>query len=124
MITLKAQVADQTGQAEAVRAISNLSTPQVRKDTPSLIDVRGLSKPKEFSGKEENVQQWSKMTEAFFAGVIKGSEIMLEWSAEQVTEITQEHIELEIKPTATNVERSVLDLEFVWLHNTCGSHEM
>ena len=35
-----------------------------------------------------NFQQWSKKTEAFFAGVIKESEMMLEWAAEQPTEIT------------------------------------
>ena len=43
---------------------------------------------KEFSGKEEDFQQWSKETKAFFAGVIKESEMMLEWAAEQPTEIT------------------------------------
>ena len=113
MIPLKARVADQTGLAEAVRAINNLATAQVRKDTSSLIDVKGLGRPKEFTGKEEDFQLWSKKTEAFFARVIKGSEMMLEWSTEQVTEITQEHTDLEFTPTATNVERGVLNLEFV-----------
>ena len=41
MITLNAQVADRTGPTEAVRAINNLATARVRKDTPSLIGVRG-----------------------------------------------------------------------------------
>ena len=59
-------------------------------------------------GKAEDFQQWSKKTQAFSARVIKESEMMLQWSAEQVTEITQEHFE-----TATNVERSVFNLEFV-----------
>ena len=67
----------------------------------------------EFSGKEEDFQQWSKKTQAFFAGVIKESEMMLEWSAEQSTEITQEAIDLEILPTMTNVDRGVQNLEFV-----------
>ena len=49
LITLKAQVANQTGLAEAVRAINNLATAQVRKDTPSLIDAKGLVRPMEFS---------------------------------------------------------------------------
>ena len=53
-----------------------------------LIDVNGLGRPKEFSGKEEDFQQWSKKTEDFFVGVIKESEMMLEWAAEQTTEIT------------------------------------
>ena len=59
-ITLKAQVADQPGLADAVRAINNLATAQVRKDTPSLIDVKGLGRPKEFTCKEEIFQRWSK----------------------------------------------------------------
>ena len=69
----------------------NLATAQVRKDTPSLIDVRGLE---EFTGREEDFQQWPKKTEAFFAGVIKESKMMLEWSAEQPTEITTTAIDL------------------------------
>ena len=74
--------------------------------------MKGLGRPKEFIGKEEDVQQWSKKTEAVFAGVIKESEMML-WSAEQAAEITQELINLEFLPTATNVERGVRNLEFV-----------
>ena len=31
----------------------NLRSPQVRKDTPSLIGVKGLGRPKEFTGREE-----------------------------------------------------------------------
>ena len=55
--------------------INNLATAQVRKDTPSLIDVTGLGRPKEFTGREEDFQQWSKKMEAF-----KESEMMLEWA--------------------------------------------
>ena len=47
---------------------------QVRKDTPSLIDVNGFGRPKEFCSKEEDCQQWSKKTEAFFAKMINESE--------------------------------------------------
>ena len=67
-----------SGLADAVRAINNLATAQVRKDTPCLLDVQGLGCPKEFSGREEDFQQWSKKTEAFFAGVIKESEVTLD----------------------------------------------
>ena len=81
--TLRAQMAAESGLADAVRAINNLATAQVRKDTPSLIDVKGLGRPKEFTGREEDFQQCSKKTEAFFAGVIKESEMMLEWAADQ-----------------------------------------
>ena len=87
--THRAQVAEESGLADAVRAINNLATAQVRKDAPSLIDVKGLGRPKEFTGREEDFQQWSKKTEAFFAGVIKESEMMLEWAAEKTTEIQQ-----------------------------------
>ena len=69
LFTLRTQVAAESGLADAVRAINNLATAQVRKDTPSLIDVEGLGRPKNFSCKEEDFQQWSKKTEAFFAGV-------------------------------------------------------
>ena len=100
----RAQVAARSGLAEAVRAIDILATAQGKKDPPSLIDVKGLGRPREFSGKEEDFQQWSKKTAAFFAGVIKESEMMLEWAAEQTTEITTKLIDLEFLPTVTNVE--------------------
>ena len=78
-------MAAESGLVDAVRAINNLATAQVRMDTPTLIDVKGLVRPKEFPGREEDFQQWSKKTEAFFAGVIKESEMILEWAAEQTT---------------------------------------
>ena len=46
--------------AAAVQAVNNENRAQVRKDAPSLIDVNGLGRPKEFSGKEEDFQQWLK----------------------------------------------------------------
>ena len=73
LFTLRDQVAEECGLADAVRAVNNLATAQVRKDTPSLIDVKGLGRLKEFTGREEDFQQWSKKTEACFAGVIKES---------------------------------------------------
>ena len=101
LFTARAQVAAESGLADAVRAINNLATAQVRKDTPSLIDVKGLGRPKEFTGREEDFQKLSKKTEAFFAGVIKESEMILEWAAEQPTEITTTAIDLEFLPTDT-----------------------
>ena len=109
LFTLRAQVAAESGLAVAVRAINNLATAQVRNDTPNRNDVTGLGRRKEFSGKEEDFQQWSKKTEAFFAGVIKEFLMMLEW------EITTA-IDLEFLPTATNQERGVQNLEFVLQH--------
>ena len=63
--------------------------------------------------KEEYFRQWSRKTQAFFAGVIKESEIALEWTAEQATESTQELIDVEFLPMVTNVERGVPNSEFV-----------
>ena len=54
VFTLRAQVAAESGLAGAVRAINNLATSQVRKDTPSFIDVKGLGRPKQFTGCEED----------------------------------------------------------------------
>ena len=45
LFTLRAQVAAESGLADAVRAINNLATAQVLRDTPSLIDVKGLGRP-------------------------------------------------------------------------------
>ena len=109
--TLRTQVAAESGLADAVRAINSLATARVRKDTPSLIDVKGLGRPKDFTGREEDFQQWSKKTEAFFAGGIK--EMMLEWAAEQPTEITTTAIDLEFLPTDTNENRGAHNLEFI-----------
>ena len=49
LFTLRAQVAAESGLADAVRAINNLATAQFQKDTPSLLDVKGLGRPKEFT---------------------------------------------------------------------------
>ena len=113
LFSLRAQVAAQVQIAAAVQAIDNLATAQDRKDTPSLIDVNGLGCLKEFSGKEDDVQWWSKKTGAFFAGVVKESGTMLEWAAEQMTEITAKLIGREFLLTATNQERGVQNLGFV-----------
>ena len=101
VIHTESQVAAESGLADAVRAINNLATAQVRKDTPSLIDVKGLGRVK---------GQWSKKTEAFFAGVIKESEMMLEWAAEQATEIIDDRISSSCRLSRT---RGVQNLEFV-----------
>ena len=75
--------------------------------------MKGLGRPKELSGKEEDFQQWAKKTEAFFAGVLEESEMMLEWSIEQTTEITTTAVGLEFLPTDLNEDREVHDLEFI-----------
>ena len=106
-------VTGQSGLSEAVRAINNLATGQVRKETPSLIDVKGLGRPKAFSGGEEDFQQWSKKTVALFADVIMESDMMLEWAAEQPKKITTTAIDLEFLPTDANKDRGVQNLEFV-----------
>ena len=126
VFTLRSEIAAESGLADAVRPINNLPTAQVRKDTPSVIDVKGLGRPKEFSGREEDFQEWTKKTEAFFASVIKESEMMLESAAEQATEMTMTAIDLEFLPTGTNVDRGVQNLEFVAADafSAHGSHEL
>ena len=57
LFMLRAQVAAESGLTDVVRAINKLATAQVCKDSPSLIDVKGLGRPK------EDFQQWSKKTE-------------------------------------------------------------
>ena len=91
---------------------------------PGLIDVKGLGRPKESCGKKEDFQQWSKKTEAFFAGVIKESEMMLEWAAEQPTDITTTATDLEFLPTDANEDRGVQNLEFVLqqMHTSLMAH--
>ena len=42
LFTLRAQVAAEYGLADAVRALDNFATAQVRKDTPNLIDVKDI----------------------------------------------------------------------------------
>ena len=75
--------------------------------------MKGLARPKEFSVEEEDFQQWSEKDEAFFAGVIQESEMMLEWAAEQGTEITRDAIDFEFLPSKMNMDRCVRNLEFV-----------
>ena len=90
-----AQGADQTGLAKSVRAMNSLAAAQVRKDTPSLIDVKGLG--------------WAK---DFTAGFEENGSVLCWRDAEQATEISVVHVELKFTPATTNVERSVLGLEF------------
>ena len=73
LFSLRAQVAAQVQIAEAVRAINNLATAQVRKDTPSLIDVNGLGRPREFSGQEDD-----------FPAVVEEDGGILRWSDQGV----------------------------------------
>ena len=70
----EAQVADQTGLADQQSATNtnSLATAQVRKDTPSNIDVKGLGHPKEFAGKDEDFPQWSEKTQAYFCRCDQG----------------------------------------------------
>ena len=55
VFNLRAQGAAESGLADAVRTINNLATAQVRQDTPSLIDVKGLGRPNEFFVAERRI---------------------------------------------------------------------
>ena len=93
--------------AEAVQVVNNLTIAQVRRDAPSLINTKDAGRPKVFSGKEEDFQQWARKTEAIFAGEIKESEMMLEWAADLSTEITKTAIDLECKTWSPSCTRCV-----------------
>ena len=112
ILSLRAQVQAQAGMGEAVTAIRELAAAHGRKEQPSLIDAKGLGKPKEFSGKEEDFQQWSQKTESFCTGVIPMAEFMLEWAADQATEIVGASIEVEFGDAAEE-GREVPNLDFV-----------
>ena len=60
---------------------------RVHEDIPNPIDVNSQGRPKEFSSKED-FQQRSRELQTIFAGEIKESEMMLEWAADQMREIT------------------------------------
>ena len=60
LFTLKAQIAARVQIAAAVQVVNNLTTAQVRRDAPSLLNTEDLERPKEFSGNKEDFQQWSK----------------------------------------------------------------
>ena len=75
---------------------------------------------------EEHFQQWSKKTETFSAGVVKESQMMLGWAAEQRTEITQEAVDLEFLPAVTNAARWSTKpgvRAAAEAHSTYGAHE-
>ena len=46
-------------QMPEARAIDNFATAQAQTDTRGLIDVNGLHRPKEFSGKKEDFHHWT-----------------------------------------------------------------
>ena len=88
---------------------------RVHEDAPSPTDVNHRGSPKEFSGKEEDFQQWARKAEAFFAEVIKESEMMVEWASDQPMEITTTAIDLEFLPTDSN---EGLELFLQHIHET------
>ena len=59
LFTLKAQVVARVQIASAAQA-RLLTTAQAQKDAPGLLNTNDSGCPKEFSGKEEDFQQWSK----------------------------------------------------------------
>ena len=89
---------------------------QIASRTSSCINTNDVGRPKDFSGKEEDFQQWSREIQAFLAGVIKESEMMLDWAADQTMEITTTAIDLEFLPTESNGGPGERNLEFVLQH--------
>ena len=77
-------MAAESGLADAVRPINNLATAQARKVFPSLIDVKGAVRPKEFHwtwGRNSN--NGRRRRRHSLAAVVKECEMMLEWAAKQ-----------------------------------------
>ena len=98
-LTIRAQIASRVHMSEAVHAPDNLTTVQAHEDAPSTIDVNSGDRLKEFSGKEEDFQQWART-------MIKESEMMLEWTSDQRMEITM----------TANDGRGVRNLKFILQH--------
>ena len=106
LLTFRAQIASRVQMSELVQATENLTTAQSYEDVhfkvSSCINTNDAGRPKVFFDKEEDFQQWAKKMEAFFVGEIKESEMMLEWDADQTTEITTTAIDHEFLPTDVN----------------------
>ena len=106
LLTIRAQVASRGRTSESVQATDNLTTAQSHEDVhskaSSCINTNDVGRPNEFSGKEEDLQHWSDDIKAFFAGVLKESKMMLDWTADQTMEITTTAIDLEFLPTESN----------------------
>ena len=94
---------------------------------PSLIDVKGVVRPKEFTEHEDEFQQWSKKTGAMLCWCDQGMWMMLKWTAEQLTEITTTAIDLEVLADGhergwRSAKLGVCDAADA--HSTHGSHEL
>ena len=111
LFTLKAPVAARVQIAAAVQVVNNLTAAHVVRDAPSLINAKDLGRPGILW--QGRGQHWSKETKALFAGVTKESEVMLEWAAEQTTEISTELIDREFRSNATDQEREARNLELI-----------
>ena len=113
LFSLRAKVTAQSRLAEAVRAINNRATAQVRKDTPSLSDVNGLGRPKDFSWQGKGFPTVVEEDGRFLRWNDQGSP-RRSWRGQlKSTEITAKLINREFLLTATNQERGVQNLEVV-----------
>ena len=111
LITIRAQIASRVPLSESVHATDNLTTAQSFEDGLGMasrsINTNDVGRTKEFSGTEEDFQHWSEDIKAFFAGMIKESEMMLDWAADQTMEISTTAIDLDFLPTDANEDRGV-----------------
>ena len=100
LFTLKAQVAAESGLADAVRAINNLAECPVSE---------GYSEPHRRKGprsSERILWQRGRLSAVVQedGGLLRGSkesEMMFEWASEQGVEITRDAVDLEFLPTRT-----------------------
>eukprot|EP00959_Pyramimonas_sp_CCMP1952_P437731 9164504-Pyramimonas_sp.AAC.1 len=63
--------------ADAVAAIKELAQAQAQRERPTLVDTRGLGRPKVFNNKEDEFQSWAQKAESFFSGVFPEAERLL-----------------------------------------------
>ncbi|CAK0855964.1 unnamed protein product [Prorocentrum cordatum] len=105
--------AQQGGMADAVAAIRELARAQADRSRPTLVDTRGLGRPKVFSNKEDDFQNWSQKVESFFSGVFPEAERLLEWSADQGGEVELDAVRDEFGELQDDPERRVEQLEAI-----------
>eukprot|EP00959_Pyramimonas_sp_CCMP1952_P122523 2561562-Pyramimonas_sp.AAC.1 len=91
--------------AEAVAAIRDLARAQADRSRPTLVDTKGLGRPKVFSNKEDEFQNWSQKVESFFSGVFPEAERLLEWSADQGGEVDLDAVRDEFGELQDDPER-------------------
>ena len=102
-----------TVQGQAVQATTTWLQHRAGRKLPVSSTSKVVCGKQEFTGNEEDCHKWSTKPESFSAALLTESEMMFEWSAEQVTEIIIAAVEEEFGPAALKEERRVPKLDAV-----------